>query len=237
MIPHRAAAVALSLAALLTAGFASGASAPPRVCSLPGRVAPAPELTPPAREIVRDAPTAFYMLALTWAPETCRSKGGDPAFAIQCRRNNFGFVLHGLWPNGPAGRHPRYCNSAPPLSVATVRKHLCMTPSAAALQHEWATHGTCGWSSPDAYFRDAARLWRRLRLPPMAATMTAGEIRDAFVKANPAFSRQAVYIKVTGGRLEDVRLCYDLRYRPAACPGGLGAVDSATVAITPRRPR
>lgn len=230
-------ALALSIAALLTAGFASGASAPPRSCSLPGRVSPAPELTPLAREIVRDSTTAFYMLALTWAPEICRTKADDPAFAIQCRRNNFGFILHGLWPNGPDGRHPRYCNAAPPLRVATVRKHLCMTPSAVSLQHEWAAHGTCGWETSEAYFRDAARLWRALRLPPMAATTTAGEIRDAFLKANPAHSRAGIYIKLTAGQLEDVRLCYDLRYRPMACPGGLGAADSATVRIIPRRPR
>lgn len=235
MTPIRA--LVLSLALLLTTGFASGASAPPKSCSLPAKVEPAPERTPPPNEIVRDVPTAFYMLALTWAPEICRTRGDDPDFAIQCRRDSFGFVLHGLWPNGPERRHPRYCAPAPPLSARTVRRHLCMTPSAESLQHEWAAHGTCGWSAPDAYFRDAAKLWRALRLPPMAATMTAGEIRDAFVKANPVHERDGVYIKVTDGRLEDVRLCYDLHYRPAACPGGLGAPDDAQVRITPRRPR
>ena len=177
------------------------------------------------------------MLALTWAPEACRTKGDDPAFATQCRANSFGFILHGLWPNGPERRHPRYCNAAPPLSAATVRRHLCMTPSAASLQHEWATHGTCGWSSPEAYFKQASALWRSVKLPPMAATMTVGEIRDAFVAANPRFPREGVYIKATDGRLEDVRLCYDLAYRPAACRGGVGPADDVTVHVTPRRPR
>ena len=231
-------ALTLALAALLTAGFASGASAPARRCHLPKTIVPAPELVPPANEIIRDAPTAFYMLALTWAPEACRTRGDDPGFATQCRANRFGFILHGLWPNGPEGRHPRYCGPAPALSAATVRRHLCMTPSAASLQHEWATHGTCGWPSPEAYFRQASVLWRAVKLPSMAATMTAGQIREAFVKANPRFPRQGVNIRLTGdSRLQDVRLCYDLGYRPTACLGGVGPADEVTVHVTPRRPR
>ena len=237
MAPSRAALLLLSFAALATGGFATPVSAPPRACYLPKTVVPAPELTPPASEIVRDTPTAFYMLALTWAPEICRTHGDEPAFATQCRQNNFGFILHGLWPDGSEGRHPRYCGPAPALSPATVRRHLCMTPSTVSLQHEWAAHGTCGWASPEAYFADAAALWRKLRLPPMNATMTAGQIREAFVKANPGVRRDGVYIKSTDGRLEDVRLCYDLRHRPSACPGGLGAPDEAMLRISPRRPR
>lgn len=237
MIAARAGLLALSLSALLTAGFAAPAAPPPRTCALPGTVVPAPELTPPANEIVRDAPTAFYMLALTWAPESCRGRADDPDLAVQCRANRFGFVLHGLWPDGVDGRHPRYCGPAPAISAATVRKHLCMTPSPASLQHEWAAHGTCGWASPEAYFADAQRLWRGLRLPPMAASLTAGEIRAAFVKANPGVRRDGIYIKtVEGGRLMDVRLCYDLSWRPFACHGGLGAPDGAQVRVTPRRP-
>ena len=233
----RARILTLSIVALLAGGFASPAAAPPRACHLPTTITPAPERVPPANEIVRDVPTAFYMLALTWAPEVCRRKGDDPAFATQCRANRPGFILHGLWPNGAQGRHPRYCGPAPALRATTVRRHLCMTPSAESLQHEWAAHGTCGWRSPEAYFADAARLWRRLRLPPMAATMTAGQIRDAFVAANPTFRRDGVYIKATDGRLEDVRICYDLKYHPASCLGGLGASDRQVLRITPRRPR
>lgn len=228
----------LAVAALLTSGFASGASAPPRSCHLPKTITPAPELVPPANEIVRDQTTAFYMLALTWAPEACRGKGGDPELATQCQANNFGFILHGLWPDGMGGRHPRYCGPAPALSVATVKKHLCMTPSAASLQHEWAAHGTCGWATPEAYFEQASVLWRSVKLPSMAATMTAGQIREAFVKANPSLIPVGINLRLTSdNRLRDVRLCYDLDYRPSACPGGIGAEDDVQVKITPRRPR
>ncbi|ATQ41351.1 ribonuclease T2 family protein [Caulobacter mirabilis] len=226
------------LAALLFAGCAQPASPAAEVaaCRLPEQVAPAPSYRPRAEEIVRDVPTALYMLALTWAPEICRTRGEDPDNAVQCKTNDFGFVLHGLWPNGAERRHPRYCGPAPKLSAETVREHLCMTPSAEMLQHEWAAHGTCGWDSPDAYFDQAAKLWDGLKRPALTGqTMTAGEIRDAFKAANPWVARDGIYIKAASGNwLEDVRLCYDLQYRPMACRG-VGAPDHVVLRLAPRR--
>ena len=71
-----------------------------------------------------------------------------------------------------------------------------------------------------------------------AVRLTGGQIRDAFMRANPGVRHDGVYIKtVDDNRLMDVRLCYDLKYRPSACHGGLGAPDETVVRITPRRPR
>jgi len=207
-------------------------------CAIPADITPAPAYTPPAAEIVADEPTAFYMLSLTWAPEDCRETAEDPGFRVQCRANAFGFVLHGLWPNGAAKRHPRYCAPAPAISPATVRKHACMTPSTTMLQHEWAAHGTCGWTDPEAYFAQAARLWNGLNRPDLpGGPTTAGAVRDAFAAANPWIARDGVYIKATEGRLVDVRLCYDLQYRPMACKGSLGPADGAALTVEPRAPR
>lgn len=233
------------LTALALLMLAAGCAAPARpvaeaapACNLPAGIVPAPALTPSPAEVVKDEPTAFYMLALTWAPQDCGVNGENPGYAVQCKANDFGFVLHGLWPNGAARRHPRYCGPAPAISAATVRKYSCMTPAPVMLQHEWAAHGTCGWDSPEAYFAQAATLWHGLTLPPMdQPSLTAGQIRDAFAAANPGVPREGVYIKTAeGSRLEDVRLCYDLTYRPTACRG-LGAPDATVVQVTPRTPR
>lgn len=234
--------VAVAALALL-AGCAAPieqASAPAPSCRLPAAVTPAPAHAPPADEVVKDEPTAFYMLALTWTPEWCRERADEPGQAFQCAGDNdFGFVLHGLWPNGAGKRHPRFCGPAPALDAATVRKHLCMTPSAELLQHEWAAHGTCGWSDPKAYFAQAAALWDTITPPKLRApTMTGAEIRTAFVRANPDIPRDAVYLRVVDGdALQDIRICYDLTYRPLACPGGVGTPDGVTIRIVPRRPR
>lgn len=227
---------ALAVLTFLAGCAAAADPTPAAVCALPVAVTPAPAYSPPADEIVADEPTAFYMLALTWAPEDCRAHGSAPGYELQCRDNDFGFVLHGLWPNGAARRHPRYCGPAPAIDPATVRKHACMTPSTVMQQHEWAAHGTCGWTTPEAYFGQAATLWNVVRSPaPLGTTMTAGALRDAFVAANPWMKRDGIYIKtVEGGRLMDVRVCYDLAYSPVACKGPLGAGDDAVLTIEPR---
>ena len=207
-----------------------------QTCAIPRDLkAPVAE-PPPLAEIVRDEPTAAYMLALSWSPQWCQGRAKSRHARIQCRDNRFGFVLHGLWPNGAGKRHPRYCAPARAVSVATVRRHLCMTPSPDLLQHEWAAHGTCGWRTPEAYFAKAEDLWGGVRRPSLAfaagRTVTAGDIRRAFVAANPQLRRDGLYVKVARGNwLEDVRICYDLRYRPSACRGGVGAPDKAPVRV------
>ncbi len=93
---------ALVAAALLA--LAGGAQASDlRSCAVPVSVIPAPAETPPANEIHTDVPTAAYLLALFWSPEACRAEIPESDKAIQCAANNFGFTVHGLWPNGPTG--------------------------------------------------------------------------------------------------------------------------------------
>ncbi|MDO9222426.1 MAG: ribonuclease T [Caulobacter sp.] len=238
MIPRLSGLLALMLVAGCAAPEQVGPAAAAPACVLPAVVTPAPAYAPPADEVEADAPTAFYMLALTWAPEDCRANGDRSGYEIQCRDNAFGFVLHGLWPNGEGRRHPRYCRPAPAISAATARRTACMTPSTVMQQHEWAAHGTCGWDSPEAYFGQAASLWESVKLPVLSeGEMTAGELRDAFVAANPWMIRDGIYIKtVDDNRLMDVRVCYDLSYRPMACKGSPGAGDATVLTITPRRP-
>ena len=202
-----------------------------QTCRLPDRIQPAPAKPPPKGEVSKTR-ADHHVLAISWSPEHCRTSR-DP---LQCRDNSFGFVLHGLWPSARSGPHPRYCAAAPPLAPATVRRHLCMTPSVDLLQHEWAAHGTCGWTSPEAYFQQAASLMRGLRLPDLPGrSMTAGELRGLFVAANPGLHRNAIRIKVTSGnRFEEVGICYDLKYRPIACPTGVGTPDKVVIRVTPR---
>ena len=51
---------------------------------------------------VRQVPVTGYTLALTWAPEYCRFRQERAADRRQCsgRSGRFGFVVHGLWPEG-----------------------------------------------------------------------------------------------------------------------------------------
>jgi ribonuclease T2 len=229
----------LILAALVSA-IALPAMAAAPVCSPPTGLAPAPALTPQADEVVSGVTNAFYLLALNWTPQWCSEGGvGATTKEMECGRP-FGFTLHGLWPNGADKPYPRYCRPVGGLDAATVRQMFCRTPSPVLLQHEWQAHGACGFDSPKAYFGQAAKLYDALKLPKIEAiapaSLTAGAVRSAFVAANPALKPQSVFVATTrGDALAEVRLCYDLAYKPAACPGGNGVPDGVHIHLAPSR--
>lgn len=227
----------LPILALAAAGLATAARAAP-ACPLPAGLAPSPVLPVHADEVVRNVPIAYYLLAISWTPEWRRLNGQTPATTpkLDPPSGRQGFALHGLWPNGKAPPYPRYCHPVGPLSAALVRRMYCRTASAALLQHEWQAHGSCAWPTPEAYFGQAAALYDRVALPdPQAiAPLTAGALRQAFRARNPWLDPAGIYVQADhDGRLAEVRLCYDRRFRPAACPGGAGAPDDRPLVLTP----
>jgi len=233
---------AMAALALTTALWTSPAAAAP-ACSAPAGLAPAPVLTPPASEVEAGVVNAYYLLAIAWSPEWCRTNGqGDTSQRLQCEGQARGFVLHGLWPNGVAKPYPRYCKPVGGLDAATVRQMFCRTPSPELLQHEWQAHGACGWTDPKAYFADAARLYDRVKMPRIEtiapAALTAGAVRRAFVAKNPWLSADKIFLAVDGGRrLKEIRLCYDLAFAPQSCRGGTGAPDAIHIRLTPSASR
>ncbi len=177
-------------------------------------------------------PTASYTLALTWAPQYCRERGSA---SFQCdRTNRFGFVLHGLWPDGAGRDWPQYCRPVGLLSEATLRANLCATPSVQLLQHEWAKHGSCMAGSADDYFRRATGLYGRLRFPDMDAlsrrnSLTVGTLAAAFARANPQVSPASLRITTTrGGWLDEIWLCLDLDFAYRPCRSGQGGATPTT---------
>lgn len=243
--------IALAFSALSLAACDAHAPAPTSIgieqaqaCAVPADLSPARPYRVPTEDIVSNVPTAYHLLAVSWSPQACRSGNDYPDADHQCRDNQFGLTLHGLWPNGaPGTRYPRYCRpelAAMPVPARTVRQHFCMTPSPELQQHEWAAHGTCGWTKPEDYFADAARLWNGLNRPDLEAIpadrLTAGAIRRAFAQANPGLDERSVIVSISEGWFREVRLCYDLNYRPVACPIPLGPSDDTRIRLAPRGP-
>lgn len=70
-------------------------------CRMPARISmpPAPE----PGQTVR-MPIARYTLAASWSPDHCKMRGDTDPLQCSGKAGRFGFVLHGLWPEGAAGR-------------------------------------------------------------------------------------------------------------------------------------
>jgi ribonuclease T2 len=207
-------------------------------CAIPATIPrPHPELPSPS-EPARVMPIGGYTFAITWAPQYCHRSAREPSAKFECGSGNrFGFTLHGLWPDGIGKVWPQYCHATTLLPRPVIAAHLCATPSAQLVQHEWAKHGTCTSDTPAQFFARSRRLYARLRYPDMDALsrrpLTAGDFADAMAAANPGLS--ADMMRVTADRrgwLEEVWICLDSAYRYRRCPATQGGLaPNATLKI------
>lgn len=227
-------------AAALLALLPAPAFAQAYQCTLPQRMEPVRPVEPdgPARR----AAISSFVLAASWSPEYCRKPSGksNTAGSMQCSGANgrFGFVLHGLWPEATKGPPPQWCATTPRPSRELIRRNLCMTPVPWLLEHEWAKHGSCMVKNPATYYRVSGILWRSLQWPDADRLsrrdgLTAGDLRRAFVAANPGWrTSQVALLTSRTGWLREIHLCYGRDYKPKDCPRAkLGPRDNEPLKI------
>lgn len=198
-----------------------------RECRIPDRIAAprAESARPGERRIV---PVTNHLLALSWSPEFCRTRGRDPAHRMQCGglanggAGRFGFILHGLWPETNGPRWPQWCRPVGALPRTLVRDHLCTTPSVRLIQHQWAKHGSCMTRDPGRYLRAGSILYRAVRYPDMdrlsRGRLTVAQFARAFAAANRGVSTDMISVRSNRrGWLTEVRICLARDFRPQPC--------------------
>ena len=168
----------------------------------------------------------FYVLALSWSPSFCEASGerGTPP-QQQCGARPYSFVVHGLWPQYEKG-FPEFCQQpAPRLDRNIVSSMLDLMPAPRLIFNEWDRHGTCSGLSPNAYFETVRKARALVKIPePYIAlsaplTVTPDEVEEAFVKANPGLTPDAIAVTCDRRRLSEVRICLGKDFQFRACPG------------------
>lgn len=217
---------ALALVAAMGAALPDEVHAQAYQCRMPEQLAPLAAPKRRSSDVRRITPVTGYTLALSWSPEYCKGREDRPGEALQCSRNHgeFGFVLHGLWPEGKTAAYPQYCARTPvqvPLSV--VRTALCAMPSQRLIAHQWDKHGSCMSRDPQSYFRTATSVYRAIQFPDMERlsrrALTHGMLRRELARVNPGMPPQSIAIRSNArGWLQEVRICMGMTYRPRACP-------------------
>lgn len=187
----------------------------------------------------RSVPVTGYTLALSWSPEFCKGREMQSGQRTQCsgRNGRFGFIVHGLWPDGRS-TWPQWCANPRKVTPAEARRNMCMMPSTRLIARQWAKHGSCMTRTPATYFKVTRILWDSLRMPGMdslsrSENLTAGDFREAFVAANPDWPRSAIGLDLNRrGWLEEVRLCYGKDFMPKRCERRrYGPADAASMKI------
>jgi ribonuclease T2 len=167
----------------------------------------------------------FYVLSLSWSPSFCEAAGerGTPP-QQQCGARPYSFVVHGLWPQYEKG-FPEFCQQpAPRLDRNIVSSMLDLMPAPRLIFNEWDKHGTCSGLSPNAYFENVRKVRALVKIPDAyigptePLTVTPDEVEEAFVKANPGLTRDAIAVTCGSRRLSEVRICLGKDFRFRACP-------------------
>jgi len=170
----------------------------------------------------------YYALVLSWSPTYCASlqRGGyDP----QCHRRDgkrYAFVLHGLWPQHERG-WPENCptRERPYVPQPTIDSMLDIMPSNKLVIHEYRKHGTCAGLGIDGYFDLARKLYNKVKVPERfvspndTISVSTDEMVRSFVSANPGLRPDMIAVACggSGGRLREVRICFDKGGEYRAC--------------------
>jgi ribonuclease T2 len=208
--------MAVVAAALMMVGTATA-----QTCAIPSSLPAAKAETIPAGQS-RAGEVSGHILAMSWSPQFCRTHSGE-RFETQCGAQKFGFILHGLWPDGSGRGSPQYCKPVSAIPANVVRQSFCATPSVDLQAHEWAKHGSCITSDAATYFRTGTSLFNAVKIPDMdglsRARPNVGAFLTALVAANPGLRADMFSISAgQGGWLQEVRLCLDKTYHPRRCP-------------------
>ena len=165
----------------------------------------------------------YYVLALSWSPSWCATTG-DKSKADQCDpRHDYGFVLHGLWPQYERG-WPSYCPTAkaPPNRQMT-REMVDIMGSSGLAWHQWNKHGTCTGLSASAYFAKMRAAFNQIQKPEVLRrvekpiTLPATVVEAAFLEANPALKPDEVTVTCNRGYFQEVRICLTKDLQPRRC--------------------
>lgn len=165
----------------------------------------------------------YYVLALSWSPNWC-AREGDARGSDQCdARQDYGWVLHGLWPQYHKG-WPAFCKTSERSPSRRMTAEMTdIFVSAGLVWHQWKKHGTCSGLSATDYYALSRRAYEMVNRPQVLRRLTdevelpASVIEDAFLRANPAWKPDMLTITCNQGYIEEARLCLSKDLTPVPC--------------------
>ena len=165
----------------------------------------------------------YYVLSLSWSPTWCAIEG-DRRGSPQCDADrNFGWVLHGIWPQFERG-WPSFCRTSErnPSRAETAAMADVMGTSGNAW-HQWNKHGRCSGLSPDDYYSLAREAFARIVRPDVfrklevPVRLPASVVEAAFLEDNPELTADGITITCKAGRIQEARICLTRSLEPRDC--------------------
>lgn len=165
----------------------------------------------------------YYVMSLSWSPNWCALEG-DSRQSPQCEDSkDFGWVLHGLWPQFHRG-WPSYCPTverSPSRGMTSDMANIMGTSGLA--WHQWNKHGVCSGLSAPAYYAMSREAYGKIKRPSVFRKLTdpvklpASLVEKAFLNENPAFEADMVTVTCKSNRIQEVRVCLSKSLDPVPC--------------------
>lgn len=165
----------------------------------------------------------YWVMALSWSPNWCEIEG-DAKNSEQCAaRHDYGWVLHGLWPQYHRG-WPSFCPTVErPPSRSMTNDMVDIMGSSGLAWYQWNKHGVCSGLSAEVYYRTSRQAYESVTRPEVfrkldrAVKLPASVVEDAFVNANPGLERDMITITCRDGHIQEARVCLSLDLDPVPC--------------------
>lgn len=165
----------------------------------------------------------YYVLSLSWSPNWCALEG-DARGSPQCTAQaDFGWVLHGLWPQYDAG-YPSWCpvtEKAPSRAMTAAMADVMGTSGLA--WYQWKKHGVCSGLGAGDYYALAREAYDRITRPELfrrldkAVRLPAEVVEQAFLRDNPDMVADGITVTCRSGRIQEVRICLTRDLAPMRC--------------------
>lgn len=165
----------------------------------------------------------YYVMALSWSANWCALEG-DARNSPQCdTAEDYGWILHGLWPQFHRG-FPSYCQTAeraPSRGMTGAMSDIMGTSGLA--WHQWKKHGTCTDLSASDYYALSREAYATITRPDVfrkldrIVKLPASVVEDAFLKDNPTLSRDTITITCRQGYIQEARICLSKSLEPVPC--------------------
>lgn len=165
----------------------------------------------------------YYVLALSWSPNWCALEG-DAKGSPQCdEAEDFGWVMHGLWPQYHRG-WPAFCRSSEPNPQRRLTQEMSDIMGTSGLAwYQWKKHGVCSGLSAADYYALSRRAYEQVERPAVfrklkdPVRVPASVVEQAFLKANPTFEPDMITITCRQDRIQEARICLSKDLKPVPC--------------------
>jgi len=165
----------------------------------------------------------YFVLSLSWSPTWCHQEGYDRQ-SEQCDPDaDYGWSLHGLWPQYHQG-YPSYCQTAKrPPSRAMTSAMVDIMGSSGLAWHQWKKHGVCSDLDGQSYLDLSRQAYDNVTRPSVFRKLSkpvrvpAKIIEEAFLKSNPALEPDMITVTCKQNMIQEVRICLSKSLQPVPC--------------------